>query len=219
VTIRAATGGGLLLLAGLLAPGSVVLAVEAGAEAAQVTIERITQDILSAMAENRDQIETEPELLYRLIDRILLPHFDFVAMTRLALGKYWREASANQQTEFVEQFRRLLVNTHAVALLEYSGQEIRYLPMRPSSRPGRATVRAELISDDRGDAVILSYRLRQHDGRWWVYDVAIDGISLLTNYRATFATIVRNRGIEGLIEDLREHNRRRDGAGAKAVAQ
>ena len=219
MTVRAATGGGLLLLAGLLAPGSDLPAVEAGAEAAQVTIERITQDILSAMAENRDQIETDPELLYGLIDRILLPHFDFLTMARLALGKYWRQANADQQTEFVGQFRRLLVNTHAVALLEYSGQEIRYLPMRPSSRPGRATVRAALVPEDRGDTVILSYRLRQHDGRWWVYDVAIDGISLLTNYRATFATIVRNRGIEGLIVDLREHNSRRDGGGAKTVAQ
>jgi phospholipid transport system substrate-binding protein len=192
-----------LLLTTPLAP---LLGVESGATAAQATIERVTREILTAIEENRAAIEADPGLLLGIVDDILLPNFDFTAMTRLTLGRYWREATPTQRHELVAQFRQLLVATHATALLEYGGEKVRHLPMRPSSRPGRAAVRAELLLTE-GEPILLVYRLRQRDGRWSIYDVAIDGISLLTNYRATFATVVRKKGIPGLIEDLRMHNR------------
>jgi phospholipid transport system substrate-binding protein len=195
-----------LLILLLTTPHVSILGVESEAAAAQSTIERVTREILKAIEAKRPEIEADPSLLLGLVDNILLPTFDFAAMTRLTLGRHWRQATATQRRELVTEFRQLLVAAHATALLEYRGEDVRYLPMRPSSRPQRATVRAELLLAE-GDPVLFVYRLRQREGRWLIYDVAIDGISLLTNYRATFATVVRKKGIQGLIEDLRVHNR------------
>ncbi len=212
MTLRKAPGSAPWWLLAVLMPLA-ALSAEPGTENAQATLERVTRQVLETVRSQRADFEANPDLLRRLVDRMLLPYFDFKTMARLTLGKYWRQADSRQQQEFLNQFRILLVNTYAAALLEYAGQQITYLPMRPSPRPDVATVRAQLHRGG-GGAVKLTWRMHLRDGVWQVYDLTVDGISLLTNFRGTFGSVVRNQGIDGLLQRLREHNRQADKAPA-----
>jgi len=193
----------LLLLALLAAP----LRAEEAAPTAQATVDATTQEMLTALREHRAELNAHPERIYDLVAEIALPKFDFETMSRLVLAQHWRNASPDQRSAFVVEFRNLLVRTYATALLEYEGQEIRYLPARPSTRPDQASVRTELV-DPGTTPISIDYALLQRDQDWLVYDVAIDGVSLVTNYRGAFTSDIRQLGLDGLIERLAERNRR-----------
>jgi phospholipid transport system substrate-binding protein len=169
-------------------------------------VDAATQEMLTALRQNQDELKQHPERIYDLVAEIALPKFDFETMSRLVLGQHWRSASPEQRSAFVTEFRNLLVRTYATALLEYKGQDIRYLPERPSSRPDQATVRTELIQPG-STPISIDYALVERDGVWKVYDLAIDRISLVTNYRGSFNAEIRQHGLDGLITRLAERNR------------
>jgi len=190
------------LFAGLL----YLLAPLAQAEMAPDELVRITSDkVLEAIKQNREQLKTDPQLVYRIVDELVLPHFDFEAMSKLVLGVYWRRATPAQQEAFTREFRTLLVRTYAKSLAEYDEQGIRYLPMRPEAEPGQATVRTE-IQPKAGPSIPVDYRLHKTDKGWKVFDVSIDAVSLVTNYRTTFAQDVQRIGMDGLIKQLQRRN-------------
>jgi len=156
----------------------------------QVTAKRM----LTQIEADREQINTNPRHVYDLVNEILLPHIDFKRMSRWVLGKHWRRATAEQKQAFVSEFRNLLIRTYSTALLEYSGQEIRFLPVRDLSNPEQASVRTE-IRPHNGPMIPISYDLYRNDvGKWMVYDVSIDGISLIANYRSSFGSQIRRAG-------------------------
>jgi len=156
----------------------------------QVTAKRM----LSRIEQDRGEININPRHVHDLVDEILLPHIDFTRMSRWVLGKYWRRASALEKDSFVEEFRGLIVRTYSTALLEYSGQEINFLPVRNNSDPNLASVRTE-IQPANGPMIPISYDLYRNDsGEWKVYDVSIDGISLIANYRSSFSSQIRRAG-------------------------
>jgi len=156
----------------------------------QVTAKRM----LSQIEEDRSQINSNPRHVYDLVNEILIPHIDFERMSRWVLGKHWRRANNEEKQEFVSEFRKLIIRTYSTALLEYSGQEIHFLPVRDQSDPNRASVRTE-IRPDSGPMIPISYDLYRNDtGNWKVYDVAIDGISLIANYRSSFSSQIRRSG-------------------------
>lgn len=167
---------------------------------------RDTSDrMLAVLQAQHDAIEADPARLYGLVDEIVLPHFDFERMSRWALGKHWRQADAQQQREFVNQFRTLLVRTYGTALLEYTGQQVNYLPVRISADGKDATVRTEVIKPG-APPIPINYSMYLGNQGWKVYDVVIDGISLVSNYRTTFAAEIRNHGIDALIRRLADRN-------------
>lgn len=169
-------------------------------------VRETTNKVLEELLKNRAELAADTGRLYSLVNDVVLPHFDFRRMSRLVLGKHWKEASQSQQGQFEDQFRTLLVRTYATALLEYTGQEIVYKPLRISDDDTRAVVKTELQSDG-GPNVPLHYSLRKSgDGAWKVFDIKIDGISLVTNYRSAYAQVVRTKGLNGLIESLAEKN-------------
>jgi phospholipid transport system substrate-binding protein len=191
---------------------ALVLALLLGAAAAWAQPEepgalvRETSDrMLAVLKEQRDVIKAEPARLYGLVDEIVLPHFDFERMSRWVLGKHWRQASAEQQREFVNQFRTLLVRTYGTALLEYTDQQVKFLPVRISADGRDATVRTEVVKPG-APAIPINYSMYLGDHGWKVYDVVIDGISLVSNYRTTFAAEIRNHGIDALIRRLADRN-------------
>jgi len=156
----------------------------------QVTAEQM----LSRIEQDRSKINANPHHVYELVDEILLPHIDFKRMSRWVLGKHWRRASATEKEEFIEEFRKLIIRTYSTALLEYSGQEINFLPVRNNTDPNLASVRTE-IRPTNGPMIPISYDLYRNDsGHWKVYDVAIDGISLIANYRSSFGSQIRRHG-------------------------
>ncbi len=182
------------------------LAVQAHAEVAPDALVKATSDqVLEAIKQNREQLKTDPNLVYRIVDERVLPHFDFEAMSKLVLGVNWRRATPAQQASFAKEFRTLLVRTYAKSLAEYDEQGIRYLPMRPEADPAEATVRTE-IQPKAGPSIPVDYRLKKSGTEWKVYDVSIDAVSLVTNYRTTFNQDIQRIGMDGLIKQLQRRN-------------
>lgn len=164
-----------------------------------------TDQMLALFVENRQMIERDPRSLYGLVDDIVLPHFDFQRMSQWVLGKYWRSASAEQREKFLQEFRNLLVRTYSSLLFDYTSQTIEYLPSRITHNGERATVRTVINGTD-GAKIPIVYSMYLKNNNWQVYDVAIEGISLVSNYRSTFASEIRSSGLDKLIERLTQRN-------------
>ena len=146
-------------------------------------------------------IEQSPERLYELVSEIVLPHFDFESMGRWILGKYWQRATPAQRDQFISEFRSLLVRKYGSAVAQYADEDIVYLPFTMDANDTRVTVNTE-ISPANGTPVQIAYRLYHTDSGWKVYDVAIEGISLVTNYRTSFSSKIRQDGLDQFIKQL-----------------
>jgi phospholipid transport system substrate-binding protein len=168
-------------------------------------IRNASDQVLSLIKSNPGQFHQDPAKLYALVDEVVLPHFDFTTMTDLALGRYKSKVSAEQKQLITKEFRTILVRTYAKALLEYNNQKIIYLPTEGSLEGGDVTVRTE-IEQAGGFPIPLNYRLKQRKQAWKVYDISVDDISLVTNYRSSFSREIRKNGIDGLIKTLHERN-------------
>ncbi|MEM7562053.1 MAG: ABC transporter substrate-binding protein [Pseudomonadota bacterium] len=168
-------------------------------------IKDTTDQVLSDIKENSAKYRDQPALLNELVDQVVLPHFDFGAMTNLALGRYKKKVTPDQKPAIVEEFRTLLVRTYGSALLEYNDQSLVYLPMEGSEADGKVTVRTE-IQQEGGFPIPINYRLRFVKEKWKVFDISVDGVSLVTNYRSSFARAIKKNGVEGLIETLKARN-------------
>ena len=190
----------------LLALLMTVTATASGATDPRELIMQVTETTLAKVEAERAVLKENPKKLNALVRDILLPHFDFVAMSQSTLGKHWRTADQSERDRFVIAFRSLLVRTYATALLDYGGQQVDYLPMGAIEDTTNVTVRTE-IAQPGGLALPIHYRLHLVDDRWLVFDVAIEGVSLITNYRTTFSSEIRSTSLEAVIEKLETRNR------------
>ena len=162
-----------------------------------------TDKIIKLLRENHKVYEQDTKKLQAMVYAEILPHFDFAAMSKLVLGRYWRDATEKQREQFTGEFRDLLVRTYSTALLKYSDQEIVYLPYRGRPEDRSTVVSVEIRQQARGSTSIpMQYSFYNRDNAWKVYDVTIDGISLVTNYRSTYAEKIKNQGLDALIADL-----------------
>lgn len=186
--------------------GSAVAVADDAMPEPQALVKDASDRMLQALKDNEDKIEEDPKFVYGLVDDILLPNFDFAKMSKLALGKNWRKANPEQRERFIEEFRLLLVRTYTTAMLEYSDEEIVFLPFRDDLAKKKVKVRMEILQAG-GPSIpmALSMYLNKQDA-WKVYDVKIDGISLVTNYRSTFAAEIRKGGVVLLIDNLASRN-------------
>lgn len=167
-----------------------------------VLVKETTDKVLSELTSNRETLQTDVNQLYQMVDEIVLPHFDFTRMSKLVLGKHWKKASKKQRQQFQREFKSLLVRTYATALFEYTDQEIIYKPFRYKEGSDRAVVKTEIVPGD-GPNIPLDYALQKEaDGVWRVYDVRIDGISLVTNYRTAYGRFIESRGMDKLIVSM-----------------
>ncbi len=183
------------------------------ATAQEVTPLEVVRDtssrMLTALHNERARITQDSERLYELVAEIVLPYFDFRRMSQWVLGRNWRAATEQQRERFVEQFRILLVRTYGRALSEYSDEKVVYLPFDAGNEVDRVTVRTE-IEQHGGAPIPISYSMYLTANGWKVYDVSISGVSLVTNYRSSFGSIIRKDGMDSLIKQLSDRN----GAGA-----
>lgn len=191
----------MLAILGLLLLAAPFGAMSADQSATQL-VERTAEKMLSTLENRRAEIDRRPQLINELVDSILAPHFDFEQMTRLAVGRDWRDASPEQQQALTESFRNLLVRTYAKSILKYSGEEIVYESARPGTRSGTVVVPTQVRAP--GSAPIpIDYYMLERGSSWKVYDVVIDGVSMVSNYRSQFRSTIASSGIDGLIEQLR----------------
>jgi phospholipid transport system substrate-binding protein len=172
---------------------------------ASAQVQDTAKRMLAVLEARRSELDSSPGLIYELVNEIVLPSFDFERITGSAMGRNWRKANAEQKKALVVEFRQMLVRVYAKSLLNYAGQEIRILPLRPGKRPDHVMVHTE-VNEPGGPTVPINYRMYLKDGSWKVYDVIIDGVSLVSNYRGSFAAEVRRKGVDGLIQTLEARN-------------
>ena len=183
-------------------------------EAPDVLVQRVTEEVLDIVRKDKDIQNGHTQKVMELVDKKVLPNFNFTRMTALALGKEWRKASPQQQQQLTGEFRTLLVRTYSNALTSYKNQKIVYKPFKMASADTDVLVRTE-VQQPGSKPVQLDYSLEKVDGSWKVYDVVVAGISLVTNYRDQFNQEVRNGGIDGLIAAIAAKNKSLESA-AKA---
>ncbi len=181
--------------------GCMIGTVQADAPPDQLVRERTTR-IIELLKKHKDAYAKDREKLYAMVQEQVLPYFDFRAMSRLVLGKHWREASEDQRNRFAGEFRDLLVRTYATALLKYTDEKVAYLPFRGSAEEKTVVVKTEVKQGGGGPTIPIHYSFYLTDASWKVFDVAIDGVSLVTTYRGTYAEKIRNAGLDGLIAGM-----------------
>ncbi len=194
-----------ILLSMLLLLSPSQWAVTATVRHAEELVRMTTEQVLEVLRAERELLKAKPDRIYSLVSGFVLPHFDFVRMSRWVLGKHWRSATRAQRTRFVKEFKTLLVRTYATALLAYSDERVEILPVRGSREATSTTVRTE-IRRAGAIPIPINYSMYMKDGLWKVHDVTIDGISLVTNYRSTFGAQIQRIGLDGLIRRLEAHN-------------
>lgn len=187
---------------------ALLVAAPAHADDADIVkqIQRATDQVLQRFYAREDELKAHPNRIYDAVQDVVKPHFDFEEMTRSSMGRHWASASAQQQQQLVKEFSELLIRTYGVALLNYSGKPIEYGTPRRSQDDKRVMV-SSTVTALSGNTVPIDYKLHQVNGKWRVYDVVIEGISLVTNYRTTFTNEIRTGGVDGLIKRLVERNR------------
>ena len=176
-------------------------------QSAQALVEQTSNLMLAKLKEEQAVLKAEPSRLYELVNDIVLPHFDFEYMSQMVLAKHWRRAKPDQKTAFTAEFKMLLVRTYATSLKEYTDQELVYLPFRSGKDASQALVRTE-IEQPGGFPIPIDYKLRDKGNGWKVFDVIIDGVSMVTNYRSSFAKEIRKSGLPSLIDTLAERNKK-----------
>ncbi len=181
---------------------------------AQTVVREATRKVLTAVTRERDAMRADPTRAWRLVDSIISPLVDQERIGRAVLGKHWRLASAGQRQRFIAEFRNLVLRTYASALTEYAGLQVEFLSPRAGRTDREVTVRTRLPLNGGGTALGVDYRMEYRDQRWQVFDVRVDGVSLVTTYRHSFAGVVRRDGIDGLIAKLVAKNRGASDGGA-----
>jgi len=171
----------------------------------QQLVQSTSDQVLARLKQDHDKLQKNPDLIYPLVEDLVLPHFDFTKMSQWVLGVNWRRASDTQKDQFTAQFRTLLVRTYAKALLEYTDQKINYLPLHAADDARTVTVRTE-IHQAGGQNIPVDYRMYHKGDSWKVYDISIDGVSLVSNYRTSFNNEIRQGGIDKLIVRLADMN-------------
>jgi phospholipid transport system substrate-binding protein len=162
------------------------------------TVESVTAQLREALVREREAIDADPERLITLVDSLLAPHADFDAMSAWVLGRFWRQADADQRERFKRAFRRLLVRTYATAVRHIENADINYLPERDTGKPKTAVVRTEVTPAD-SQLVAIDYYMHARNGPWQVYDLRIEGISLIASYRSSYASQIQSDGLNQLI--------------------
>lgn len=189
--------------------------ITAPASASTAPVEVITSaidELKQGLQGNRERFEASDEALYEFIDSLLLPRFDRAYAGRLVLARHWRGASNEQKRRFIDAFYQTLMQRYASGVLEFREDRVEVLADRSDVRGNRATVRTQVTLDD-GETVPVNYGLVERNGEWKVYDVTIEGISYVRNFRAELDTEISKEGLEAVISRL-EQESSRDAAAA-----
>jgi len=185
------------------------LAFVAGGAAAQdapdALVKTVTLEVVDLIQKDKEIKTGNRARLVDIIEAKVLPHFNFPAMTALALGQQWNKANAEQKKRLVEEFKILLVRTYASALSAYSEQRLDFRPLRAKPTDTDVTVNVRVLQSG-AQPVTIDYSMEKTAAGWKVYDVMVGGVSLVANYRTEFAMTVRDAGIEGLIKSLQAKN-------------
>ena len=168
-------------------------------------VQKITNEVLAAVKSDKQLAAGDRQKALKLAEEKVLPYIDFEEATRLAVGRSWTKATPEQKKQLVTEFRNMLVRTYSNALGEYEGQTLKILPSRKSDAPDEATVRTQYLRQG-APPLPIDFQMLKKDGGWKVYDIAVEGVSLVLTYRSEFDQVVKQGGIDGLIKRLAQKN-------------
>ena len=191
----------LWLAAIMLLPASLALAAD---DEPQKLVENSVTQVLEVLDKHQHKLKTNPGVLDETIEENIVPHLDFLTMTRLSVGKNWKKATTEEQKTLVSEFKIFLINTYRSAISEYGGEAVKFAPFKKSKRDDRAVV--ESVFGAGSGAVPVQYKLRSREGTWQVYDIVVSDLSLVIQYRSSFTSEIENNGITGLIKLLKDKN-------------
>lgn len=174
-------------------------------EAPDELVRRSTSEILAAIKGDKDLQAGNAQKIEKLAEEKIIPFFNFVRMTQLAVGRNWRDASDAQKKSLIDGFRTLLLRTYSTSLSQYRNQTIDVKPLKVAATETEVVVKTNVIQPG-GQPIPIDYSLEKSKDGWKVFDVLIDGVSLVTNYRSSFNSEIQKSGIDGLIKSLGERN-------------
>lgn len=170
-------------------------------------VKKTAEEVLEIVKSDKDIQAGDQQKIFALAEAKILPNFDFDRVSRLVLGRNWANATKEQQAQFQKEFRTLLLRTYASALSKYQNQTIQYLPFRSQPDATRATVKTQILQPG-GQPIGIDYTLEKGSNGWKVFDIVIEGVSLVTNYRSQFNNEIRQAGgMDGLIQKIAEKNK------------
>lgn len=189
---------------------SVVLMAAPGLAMAEISAEELVKqtadDVLNTIKNDKDIQAGNQQKIFALAEEKILPNFDFDRVCRMVLGKNWKAASPEQQAVFQKEFRSLLLRTYAVALGKYKNQVIEFKPLRAEPDAKNVSVKTQILQPG-GQPIAVDYSLVKVEGGWKVYDIVIESVSLVTNYRSQFSNEIRTNGLDSLNKKLAEKNK------------
>jgi phospholipid transport system substrate-binding protein len=188
---------------------AVILPLGAAAQATETPdamVKRIADEVVAIVKTDKDLQNGNSAKVVQLAEQKVLPHFDFTRMTRLAVGRNWSQVTPEQREALTKEFRTLLVRTYSNSLSQYRNQTIQVKPLQASPGDEDVVVRSAVIQEG-GPPIPIDYRMEKKPDGWKVYDVVIDGASLVTTYRGSFNDQIQRSGIDGLLKTLQERNR------------
>ncbi len=193
-----------------LAVTALALAAGATASAQEMAPDALARksidEVLAVIRADKELQNGNPKKLHALVEEKILPHFDFTRMTRLAVGRNWAQASDAQKESLTREFQTLLVRTYSTSISQYRNQTIDVKPAKIA--PGdKDTVVKTVVNQPGGQPIPIDYAMERTDKGWKVYDVMVDGVSLVTTYRGSFNEQVQKGGVDGLVKTLAERNR------------
>ena len=200
-----------ILLACTLLFGFPALAQDLGPEE---LVKKMTQDVLEAIQKDKQLAAGDKQKAIKLAEEKILPHVDFEEATRLAVGRGWAQASAEQKKKLVSEFRNMLVRTYSNAIGAYEGQTMKVMPVRMKPGDAEVTVHNQFIRPG-GKPVLVDYSMRKTDRGWQIYDIVVEGVSLVLTYRSEFDAVVKQNGVDGLIKRLAQKNTPAGAGGSK----
>ncbi len=169
-------------------------------------VKKTAEDVLATVKNDKDIQAGDQEKIFALAEEKIVPNFNFDKVSRMVLGKNWTKATPDQKTAFQTEFRTLLIRTYAMALSKYRNQSIEYKPFRMMNESTIASVKTQIIQPG-GQPIAVDYTLEKQADAWKVYDIVIEGVSLVTNYRGQFAQEIRQNGLDSLIKKLADKNK------------
>jgi phospholipid transport system substrate-binding protein len=188
----------------------VSLGVRADTPEPEALIRNTVDEVLAIVKRDKDIQAGNKKKVNELVDAKVLPHFNFTHMTRLAVGKNWRNATPEQKKNLEIEFRNLLVRTYTTAFTTYQDQEVEVRPAKIANDAAEVTIKTFILNKGK-QPLPVNYDMEKTANGWKVYDLSIEGVSLVTNYRGTFAEQIQKSGIDGLIKTLVEKNQAQTG--------
>ena len=196
----------LFAVAGLAFAGLAFAPATLAQEAPDALVKRISQEVLDAAKSDKDIQGGNHKKVLELVETKILPHVDFQRMTALAAGRFWREATPEQQKQLTNEFRTLLVYTYSGAISQVRDQKLEFKPLRAEPTDTEVEVRSQVVQPRGGDPIQLNYRLEKLPTGWKIYDVNVLGAWLVETYKGNFAAEINKGGIDGLIKTLADRN-------------